>query len=104
MRIVCALFVIGVLSQFSKADLESNCAIQIVNPSNHLFQLQIDELKPILENENIKYRNVVVVSIAGAYRQGKSFLMNFFLRYLYAQVNLDYFGFLVCEEAWIFGV
>lgn len=91
MRIVCALFVIGVLSQFSKADLESNRAIQIVNPSNHLFQLQIDELTPILENKNIKYRNVVVVSIAGAYRQGKSFLMNFFLRYLYAQVNLDYF-------------
>lgn len=62
-------------------------AIQIVAPVNHKFQLKTDQLKPIVEHQNIKDRHVVVVSIAGAFRQGKSFILNFFLKYLYAQVS-----------------
>lgn len=63
-------------------------AIQIVQPkSDHTFELKIDVLEKILSADDIRDRNVVVVSIAGALRQGKSFLLNFFLQYLYAQVS-----------------
>jgi len=80
------LLAVGIFClKFSSADFDSGRAIQIVAPMNHSFHWQTDELKPILENDNIRDRHVVVVSIAGAFRQGKSFLLNFFLKYLYAQ-------------------
>lgn len=66
---------------------ESVKAVQIISPLNHTFQLKIDELKEILEKDEIKDRKVVVFSIAGAFRKGKSFLLNFFVPYLNAQVN-----------------
>lgn len=63
-------------------------SIQIVQPtSKHAFQLKISDLETILNAEDIRNRNVVVISIAGALRQGKSFLLNFYLQYLYAQVS-----------------
>lgn len=67
---------------------ESAEPIQIIVPSvNHSFQLELNELKHILEVDDIRDRHIVVVSVAGAFRQGKSFLMNFFIRYLNAQVT-----------------
>lgn len=63
-------------------------ALQIVEPTDdHSFVLKIDELKTILNEPNIRDRHVVVVSVAGALRQGKSFLLNFYLQYLNAQVS-----------------
>lgn len=63
-------------------------AIQIVEPTDdHAFVLKIDALEPILNAESIRDRHVVVVSVAGALRQGKSFLLNFYLQYLNAQVS-----------------
>lgn len=63
--------------------------IRIVVPTNNTYELEIDELRHIFEADEIKDRHLVVVSIAGASRQGKSFLLNFFLKFLYAQVNLS---------------
>lgn len=63
----------------------SGRAIQFAHPVNHKFQYELDDLKSILETENIKDRQVVIVSVAGSFRKGKSFLLNFFLRYLYAR-------------------
>lgn len=96
MKISHIFIVFGIFCQKnSKADIASAKAIQIVAPFNHTFQLQFDPLRTIFENENVSDRNVVVVSIAGAFRQGKSFLMNFFLKYLYAQVSI-YFCWIGC--------
>lgn len=61
--------------------------VKIITFVNHTFQLELNDFKQILEAENIKDRHVTILSIAGAYRQGKSFLLNFFLRYLNAKVN-----------------
>lgn len=62
--------------------------IQIIVPENHSFRLNADELLSIVkDNDNLKNRQLVVMSIAGPHRLGKSFLMNFFIRFLDAQVN-----------------
>lgn len=72
----------------SKADGNAR-ALQVVEPTDdHSFVLKIDELETILNAPNIRDRHVVVVSVAGALRQGKSFLLNFYLQYLDAQVRI----------------
>lgn len=87
MNFIHVLLAMGILCfATALADFNSARAIQIVAPVNHTFQLKSDELKSIFEQDDIKDRHVVVVSIAGKLRQGKSFLLNFFLKYLYAQV------------------
>nr|XP_039256310.1 atlastin-3-like [Styela clava] len=43
--------------------------------------LEESNLKQLLCGENVKDMPVVVISIAGAFRMGKSFLLNLFLRY-----------------------
>lgn len=73
--------------KFFARKMETPRAIQIITPVNHAFQLQLDDLKQILAADHIKDRQCVVISIAGAFRKGKSFLLNFFLRYLHAQVS-----------------
>lgn len=49
-----------------------------------IHELELDEnnLKTILLHPEVKNRPIVVVSIAGAFRNGKSFLLGFFLKYL----------------------
>ncbi|XP_014218612.1 atlastin isoform X2 [Copidosoma floridanum] len=57
--------------------------VQIVQTHpDHTFELDEDALTEILLQEDIKDRSVVVVSVAGAFRKGKSFLLDFFLRYM----------------------
>lgn len=70
--------------------MEKACAVQIVKLKNHKFNLDLEPLKKILQNPKIKDRKVVVVSVAGAFRKGKSFLLAFFLRFLYACVSTKY--------------
>lgn len=88
MKIACIFLIVGIIClAISSADHSTSPrAIQIISSDEHSLQLKDDELKLILENENIKDRLIVVVSIAGPFRQGKSFLLNFFLKFLYAQV------------------
>jgi atlastin len=58
-------------------------AVQIVEAkSDHSFVLNIDELKSLLDQPHIRNKKVCVVSVAGAFRKGKSFLLNVLLRYL----------------------
>ncbi|XP_065352608.1 atlastin isoform X1 [Cloeon dipterum] len=61
-------------------------AVQVVlAKDDHTFELDEQALEDILMQDHVKDRNVVVVSVAGAFRKGKSFLLDFFLRYMNAQ-------------------
>lgn len=58
-------------------------AVKIVNFTNgDSVEFNEPGLDSILLADHVKDLPVVVVSVAGEYRQGKSFLLNFFLRYL----------------------
>uniref|UniRef100_A0A671YSF6 Atlastin GTPase 2 n=1 Tax=Sparus aurata TaxID=8175 RepID=A0A671YSF6_SPAAU len=61
--------------------------IQIVlaNEDEHSFELDAAALEKILLQDHVKDLNVVVVSVAGAFRKGKSFLLDFMLRYMHHQ-------------------
>lgn len=54
---------------------------------DHTFELDEDALSEILLQDDVKDRSVVVVSVAGAFRKGKSFLLDFFLRYMNNKVS-----------------
>jgi atlastin len=60
----------------------------IVSRDDHSFELDEDALAAILLQDHVRDKNVVVVSVAGAFRKGKSFLLDFFLRYMVTQVSL----------------
>lgn len=55
---------------------------------DHTFELDEEALSEILLQDDIKDRSVVVVSVAGAFRKGKSFLLDFFLRYMDSKVKI----------------
>lgn len=62
----------------------THSAVQIVNvnPETRTFELDLDALEGILLQDKVRDKPVAVVSIAGDFRKGKSFLLNFFLSYL----------------------
>jgi len=63
-------------------------AVQIVlSDEEHTFELDEIALEKVLLREDIKDLPVAVVSVAGAFRKGKSFLLDFFIRYLRAEVR-----------------
>ena len=55
---------------------------------DHTFELNVEALESILLKPSISNKKVVVVSVAGAFRKGKSFLLDFFLRYLQNNVSI----------------
>ncbi|KAL5273094.1 ATL2 family protein [Megaselia abdita] len=61
-------------------------ALQIIKTTDdHKFELDEDLLTQVLMQDEIKDRFVVVISVAGAFRKGKSFLLDFFLRYMHSR-------------------
>lgn len=67
-------------------NMEKARPIKIVDIDNHVYTLNEELLIKVLNNPEIRNRKIAVISVAGAFRKGKSFLLGFFLRYLYAQV------------------
>lgn len=61
--------------------------IVVANQDDHKFELDAGALEKILMQDHIKDLNVVVLSVAGAFRKGKSFLLDFMLRYFHNQVS-----------------
>lgn len=90
MRIVIVLtfFAFGICYHrtSAKPTLKYSHGVPILWFKGNSFDLDVDKMNKILKADGIKDRHVVVVSIVGTRGEGKSFLMNFFIRYLQAQV------------------
>ncbi|KAI1703188.1 atlastin-2 [Ditylenchus destructor] len=65
------------------------CIFQTDDDGNPI-QLNKDVLAKILLDDKFADKRVAVISVAGAYRKGKSFLLNFFLRHLRCKNNDDW--------------
>lgn len=69
--------------------------VQIVSTDEeeHSFTLNEELLEEVLiSDERIRDKKVVVISVAGAFRKGKSFLLDFFLRYLDRKDSQNWLG------------
>uniref|UniRef100_A0A6Q2YJ69 GB1/RHD3-type G domain-containing protein n=1 Tax=Esox lucius TaxID=8010 RepID=A0A6Q2YJ69_ESOLU len=64
--------------------------VQIVTvcKEDHSFALDTEALEGVLLAPEIRDKHVVVLSVAGAFRKGKSFILDFMLRYMYRKVLL----------------
>ncbi|XP_072407357.1 atlastin-2-like [Chiloscyllium punctatum] len=62
-------------------------SLQIIRfeKNDHSFQLDTKALESILLGEAVQDLNVVLLAVAGAFRKGKSFLLDFMLRFMYKQ-------------------
>lgn len=60
----------------------------VVTKADHSFELDTTSLERILLHKDVRDRYIVVVSVAGAFRKGKSFLLDFFLRYMHAHYRV----------------
>uniref|UniRef100_A0A8C4VDB7 GB1/RHD3-type G domain-containing protein n=1 Tax=Gopherus evgoodei TaxID=1825980 RepID=A0A8C4VDB7_9SAUR len=60
----------------------------LIVKDDHSFELDEAALNRILLSEAVRDKEVVAVSVAGAFRKGKSFLMDFMLRYMYNKVQV----------------
>lgn len=63
--------------------------VQVVTvcKEDHSFTLDTEALAQILLAPEVRDKHVVVLSVAGAFRKGKSFLLDFMLRYMYRKVG-----------------
>ncbi|XP_052007271.1 atlastin-1-like [Xyrauchen texanus] len=64
----------------------------LVVKDDHTFELDEAALSKFLLAEEVRDREVVAISVAGAFRKGKSFLMDFMLRYMYSQDSDKWLG------------
>ncbi|XP_067466592.1 atlastin-2 isoform X1 [Thunnus thynnus] len=83
-----------ILDEEAAVEEEKARPIQIVlaNEDEHSFELDAAALEKILLQEHVKDLNVVVVSVAGAFRKGKSFLLDFMLRYMHNKESGSWIG------------
>lgn len=54
---------------------------------NQTIAVDYDSIDKIFLHSEVVNRKIVAVSIIGAFRKGKSFLMDYALRYMYANVS-----------------
>ncbi|XP_048486326.1 atlastin [Plutella xylostella] len=73
--------------------LSAGRGVSVVLPGpEHSFTLAEEALAELLLRDDVRDRPVVVISVAGAFRKGKSFLLDFFLRYLHHTYTLGKSG------------
>lgn len=72
--------------------------LSIIN-FNDSVRLDFDRAKldGLLLHPEVKDRKVVLISIVGAFRKGKSFFLDYCLRYMYGNVSLLYVAILMSQ-------
>lgn len=67
----------------------TNKSVQVVkfDEKKKKFSLNESGFNELFLDDDIQDREVVVISVAGAVRKGKSFLLSTFIRYLHARVS-----------------
>lgn len=83
--IECCVFAVSATG----APLKGQPVPIVLTGDDHSFELDEAALEAILFDPRVKDKKAVVVSVAGAFRKGKSFLLDFFLRYLSAEVSVS---------------
>lgn len=58
-----------------------------ISPVNHSTTVNYEAIDKIFSNYKIADRKIVAISIAGAARVGKSFFVDYCLRFMYANVR-----------------
>uniref|UniRef100_A0A671UN18 Atlastin 3 n=1 Tax=Sparus aurata TaxID=8175 RepID=A0A671UN18_SPAAU len=74
------------------ADEPGPVQIVTVCKEDHSFALDTEALGRILLAPEVRDKHVVVLSVAGAFRKGKSFLLDFMLRYMYRKGDINWLG------------
>lgn len=90
--VVVAFFMLCNIVSASGVRLRGRPLQVVVATDDHSFELDEAALQDILLRPEVKDKKVVVVSVAGAFRKGKSFLLDFFLRYMNAQSSGEWLG------------
>lgn len=54
---------------------------------NNKVENYLEPIERLLQHKDVKNRKIVAFSIIGAYRRGKSFFLDYCLRYLYSNVS-----------------
>ncbi|GMR55438.1 hypothetical protein PMAYCL1PPCAC_25633, partial [Pristionchus mayeri] len=67
--------------------MTSNTAVQIVEKVGGLYVLNSEALNEILKHEVIGNKKVAILTVAGAFRKGKSFFLSNIVRYLQGKKN-----------------
>ena len=79
------LALIAVVSCTGNHPYGQQISIQISDDRNTNFNFK--ELEKILLHPQVRNRKIVLLSIVGTYRKGKSFFLDYCLRFLYANVS-----------------
>jgi len=61
--------------------------------NNNKISVNNEQLQKLFDHPEVRDRKIVVFSIIGAYRKGKSFFLDYCLRFLYAHVSFEIFEF-----------
>ena len=63
-------------------------ALNIIKFVNEKLEFNETELDDLLLHPDVVNRKIVVFTIVGAFRRGKSFFMDYCLRFMYANVSI----------------
>lgn len=91
MNILFFIIAISVALTFSESDFFEKYSVKPVNISwmsyDQTEMINNEALKKIMLHEEVKNRKVYVITVTGPSKSGKSLMLDYFLKFLYANVS-----------------